>query len=212
MAYRRITGAPNVVKLERPPKENEEILHGLGRGDPAAAVALYERFEEMVNRLVWRLLGADPDHDDIVHQVFVNVISSIDTLASPASMGAWIAGVTVNTVRKELRSRRVRRIVFLSPRVPERIDEGIDTERQLLVRRFYEVVDRMKAMERIVFILRFVEGQPVGQVASTCGCSIATAKRRIAGAKKAFMRKARRDSLLGAIIEDMSDERRRQDP
>ena len=35
------------------------------RDDPrAAATALYERFAPEVNRWVWRLLGADPDHND----------------------------------------------------------------------------------------------------------------------------------------------------
>jgi RNA polymerase sigma-70 factor (ECF subfamily) len=45
--------------------------------------------------------------------------------------------------------------------------------------------------ERIAFCLRHVEGMKLEEVARACGCSLATAKRRVASAQ------ARLDAELG---------------
>jgi RNA polymerase sigma-70 factor (ECF subfamily) len=44
------------------------------------------------------------------------------------------------------------------------------------------LLDGMRTDLRIAWMLRRVEGLPLAEVASSCGCSIATAKRRVAAA------------------------------
>jgi len=195
-----------VLRLEGLRKSHAEILEELGRGSTEAAAALYDEFGDMVNRLVWRLLGADPEHDDMVNQVFLNVFASIGSVTNPMVLGSWIASVTVNTVRKEIRSRKYRRILRLLPEQPEQPDERLAPDRQLFIRRFYALVDRMKTDDRIMFILRFVEGRTVLEIAALTGASPATVKRRIAKARSFFMKKARTDPVLLARIEDIEHE------
>src|SRR5262245_56803921 len=66
------------------------------KDDPrAASVELYERFAPDINRLVWRLLGADPDLNDIVQQVFYKVILHAHRLRDPSRLGAWVQSITV---------------------------------------------------------------------------------------------------------------------
>ncbi len=195
-----------VLRLEGLRKSHAEILEELGRGSTEAAAALYDEFGDMVNRLVWRLLGADPEHDDMVNQVFLNVFASIGSVTNPMVLGSWIASVTVNTVRKEIRSRKYRRILRLLPEQPEQPDERLAPDRQLFIRRFYALVERMKTDDRIMFILRFVEGRTVLEIAALTGASPATVKRRIAKARSFFMKKARTDPVLLARIEDIEHE------
>jgi len=38
--------------------------------------------------------------------------------------------------------------------------------------------------ERLAWSLRYLEGEPLDMVAASCGCSLATAKRRISAAKR----------------------------
>ena len=43
--------------------------------------------------------------------------------------------------------------------------------------------ERQPSDQRIAWSLRYVEGYALGEVASACGCSLATAKRKIAAAQ-----------------------------
>lgn len=205
METREANSAANVIQLAGPKKSNQEIMEGLLNRSPDAAAALYEQFGDLINRLVWRMLGADPDHDDVVHQVFINVISSIGSVKNPLALRSWIAGVTVNTIGKELRSRKYRRTVHFTEK-PEMPDESMGPEKQLFVQRLYAIVSRMKAEERIMFVLRFIEGHRIAEISAVTGRSIATVKRKVAKAKKKFMKKARKDFVLSSMIEAMKDE------
>jgi len=189
-----------VLKLAAREPGCEEIVEGMLRGDTDAARSLYERFAGLINRLVWRLMGADPEHDDMVHQVFVNIMSRIGKIRKPASLEAWITGVTINTIREEIRKRKRRSIFHLSPRVGERTCAPMSVDDRRLLRRFYDIQNRMRANDRIVFMLHFFEGQSLGEISVTCQCSMATCKRRLARAKKFFMKNAMEDSALSSIM------------
>src|SRR5215208_846369 len=91
-----------------------ELLDLAKHGDPsAAAAAVYDRFALDVNRLVWRLLGADAEHDDVVQQVFVHIIAGLTKVRDAEALGVWMASVCVKTVRSEIRRRRVRRFFLV---------------------------------------------------------------------------------------------------
>ena len=186
-----------VVPFLRPHVGNAAIVEGMAAGDPHAAHVFCDRFGAMVNRLVWRLLGADNEHDDVVHDVFINAFNSIRSLKDPERLGQWIAGVTVNTVHREIRKRRLLRILHLVPDVEFAV-RCLEGEDAVVARRFYAAIRAMKTDDRIAFVLRFVEELELGEVATACGCSLATAKRRVARARAAFAKRARRDPVLAA--------------
>lgn len=73
----------------------------------------------------------------------------------------------------------------------EFVDEGILPDRRASVRAAYRVLDRVKAEERIAWVLRRVEGETLLEVARVCGCSRATADRRIRAVEKAFAKEFR---------------------
>ncbi len=171
------------------------------------AHALFVRHRAHVNRLVYRLLGPDVDHDDIVQDVFVRVITRAGGLRDPTREAAWVARVTVNVVRNKLRWRRVRRIVELWPRIPER---AFDPEPQLLdrdlARRGYRLLDELDPQERITLLLRRVEERSIEETATICGCSRATVKRRLARAERALSKLLERQPELFACLRRVSDE------
>ena len=55
-------------------------------------------------------------------------------------------------------------------------------ESRALLARVYRALDDVPVKERIAWTLRHVEGESLDRVAALCGCSLATAKRRIAAA------------------------------
>ncbi len=195
-----------VVQLPRRIPSNEEIVDGLLQNDPAAAAALYDRFADKVNAKVWRLLGADPDHDDVVHQVFVHVLTSIRKLKNASSLEEWISGIAVNTVRREIRNRKYRRILvpMASPPDIECTSSRGAPDTSLFARRFFAVLSQMRPEDYIIFTLRFVEGNSLGEVAAAGGYSLSTAKRRLGRARREFLKRAAKDPVLKSFIEEMN--------
>ncbi len=173
-------GAP-ARKSGIPEELSDAELVALLRTDvSAAAGALHDRYAHVVNRLVWRLLGADAEHDDIVQQVFCKVIEHARGLRDPSRLGAWVQKTTVNTVYEELRRRSVRR---LFQREHTEVEFHPDLTRDSEIRDFLlcaqKLVARLRAQDRIVFVLHFVEGHTLEEVARLCGFSLRTAKRRL---------------------------------
>jgi RNA polymerase sigma-70 factor (ECF subfamily) len=64
------------------------------------------------------------------------------------------------------------------------IDPSASPEQKALLGRVYRVLDGMPTNERVAWALRYVEGEPLESVAVLSGCSLATAKRRIAAAAR----------------------------
>lgn len=173
-------------------------------GDPRTGAALFDLVGAQVNRVVWRVLGADEDHDDLVQQVFVALLAGLSRVREPEALRGWVAAVTVNTVRSEIRRRRVRRW-FGGQTTPS---EWVHTpaashETRELLERTYAVLARLPADERIAFALRFIDEQPLSDVAAACDCSLATIKRRISAAQARFRRLAERDPALAEHLREL---------
>jgi RNA polymerase sigma-70 factor, ECF subfamily len=170
-------------------------LVALARGNPAKAAGfVYDRFSNDVNRLVWRVLGADVEHDDVVHQAFVHIISGLAKVRDPEALGVWVGSVCVKTVRSEIRRRRVRRLFMArdaeSARIAQIAAPIEDHEARDLLEKTYSILEKLPADERIAFALRYIDERPLLEVAEACACSLATIKRRLRKAERRFARLA----------------------
>lgn len=170
--------------------------------DPSRGAPLfYDRFQREVNRLVWRLLGADPEHDDVVQQVFLTALRRVSAVRDPDRLLSWVRTVTVNAVYDEVRKRRVRRL-FLRDAAQDDVHPSLvhDVEVRDFLLCAKRVLDMMPAKERMVFLLHVVEGRGLLEIAELCGCSMATAKRRLARAHVRFEKLAARHPELSRLL------------
>lgn len=183
--------------------QRDEELAVRFRDNPVAAMAdVHARFATEVNRLVWRLLGADPDHSDIVQQVFCKIMLNGHKLRDVTRLGGWVQSITVNTVYEELRRRDVRRIFQRDANsFSFHPDLVRDVEVRDLLLRAKRIIERLPAKERIVFALHFVEERSLPEVAELCDYSLATAKRRLNAANKRFAALAGKNSDLLKLFE-----------
>jgi RNA polymerase sigma-70 factor, ECF subfamily len=191
-----------VLRLEPPHGQQDSLssrsgAHGgpsdaalaelLRSGSRDAAGAVYDRFSAQVNRWVWRLLGADPEHNDIVQQVFMRILRSGPRLREADKLVPWVHAITVNAVHGELRRRQVRRF-FLRDSAPAPLHGDFVREvemRDLLVRA-KNVIEKLPPGERIAFMLHYVDRHSTAEIAELCGYSLSTAKRRLARATRRF--------------------------
>src|SRR5690606_34803960 len=152
----------------------------------AGGAALYDRHHAYVRRVLTRVLGPDAALHDLVQDVFVAAIDSIDRLSDPSALRPWLAAISVNCVRVELRRRTKSRLLRLLPQheLPEPEAPTASPEIDAAVRATYRVLGALPVDERIPFALRFIEGMELGEVALACEVSLATVKRRLASAQK----------------------------
>jgi RNA polymerase sigma-70 factor (ECF subfamily) len=145
---------------------------------------LYADYAQYVGAVASRLLGRTGEVEDVVQDVFVLAVRSLRRRDDPREVKGWLAKVTVQRCVRQLRIRRFWRFVDSTPATSyERLAEpGAGPAERHLVSEVYRALDELPAQERVAWTLRHVEGESLEQVAVLCGCSLATAKRRIASA------------------------------
>jgi RNA polymerase sigma-70 factor (ECF subfamily) len=182
---------------QRDPSSSEGAAHGvptdpelaelLRSGSREAAAAVYDRFSVQVNRWVWRLLGADQEHNDIVQQVFVQILRAGPHLRETDKLAGWVHSITVNIVHGELRRRQVRRFFWRdNPSAQLHGDFVREVEMRDLLVRAKTVIEKLPPSERIAFMLHYVDRHSAMEIAEICGYSLSTAKRRLARATRRF--------------------------
>jgi RNA polymerase sigma-70 factor (ECF subfamily) len=150
---------------------------------------VFRSYSKYVASIAFRLLGRDDEVDDIVQEVFCLAVRGLRKLREPGAIRGWLATVTVRVARKRLRWRRLRAFAGLDA-AP---DYGVlvtaaGQHKALLIVRAYRVLESMPVDDKITWMLRHVEGEPLDVVATICRCSLATVKRRIARAQAALDR------------------------
>ncbi len=146
--------------------------------------AVFRAHARYIAAIVLRLLGRDDEVDDVVQEVFVVAMRGLRTLREPGAVRGWLATIAVRIARRKLRARRLRAFVGLDAAIDYApLVVAAPQDKALAIVRAYRVLDRLPVDVKIAWMLRHVEGEPLDRVAELCGCSLATAKRRIARAQ-----------------------------
>jgi len=178
-------------------------------GDPRAPRVLWDRHARLVYRILRRSLGQQDDVEDLAQEVFLNLFRKLPTLREPRTLPAFLMTITTLTLRHELRRRWVRRCMSLGAR--EDLDPDLrvvhpNPEARQAVARLYAILDRLGREERIAFVLRFIEGMELTEVATALGLSLATAKRRLVRARARVNHHIARDPGLAAYLSGIDEE------
>lgn len=172
-------------------------------GSNVAAGMLFDRHGARIERLLWSLLGPEPEAEDLLHEVFLRALEGIDDLEEPSRLKAWLTGIAVHTAREWIRRRVRRRWLRFVEELPDPPATNVASEEvNEATRRTFEILAEMSPDDRVVFSLRFMEGMEMADVAVACDVSLSTAKRRLKDAEKHFLARARRVPALRSWIEE----------
>lgn len=182
---------------------DDVLVERARRGDEAARTAIFERHASHVTRVLLRVLGADGETADLVHDVFVFAFRDLERLTDASALKAWLTAIAVNTARGHIRSRSRRRwLRFFAPEdVPEVPAAIADEDTRAAMRATYAVLDAMDPDERIAFALRHIDGMELTETAAACEVSLATIKRRLTSAEAGFREKAGAHPVLAPWLE-----------
>jgi RNA polymerase sigma-70 factor (ECF subfamily) len=175
--------APASAEITR----DTELARALIDGDPHAAELAWERYAPLVHRIVSRAIGPDAEVEDVTQEIFYRLFSRIGTLRKPEALRSFVISFAIRIVKWELRRRRARRWLTLSEtgEVPDEQLMVMDAESRYSLRRLYTLLDRLSTRERLVLVLRHVEGMTLEEIAEAMELSLATVKR---GLRRASLR------------------------
>jgi RNA polymerase sigma-70 factor (ECF subfamily) len=158
-----------------------ELARALINGSAGAAEMAWERYAPLVHRIVSRAIGPDAEVEDVTQEIFYRLFSRIGTLRKPEALRSFVISFAIRIVKWELRRRRARRWLTLSEtgEVPEEQLTVMDAESRYALRRLYQLLDRLSTRERLVLILRHVEGMTLEEIAEAMELSLATVKRSL---------------------------------
>jgi RNA polymerase sigma-70 factor (ECF subfamily) len=172
-----------------PPNDEDDarLVVDLIEGDPHARSILFDRYGAHIQRVLSRLVGyRENERADLLHEVFIRAFERIGDLQKPRSLKHWLTGIAMMIAQEWFRRRR-RSGPPVSPDLAEdRRATSQEPEAIEGVRAFYAVMDRLEDEERVTFVLRFVEGLSLQEVADVCDVSLSTARRRIHRANLSF--------------------------
>lgn len=184
--HQRMKSLRLIVTPRPEQRDDAALVLALQAGEAWAAEAIWDRHSDRVSRFLARSLGRSlHDVEDLTQEVFLRVFTRPRAIQHPAALRQFVMSVAVYVLKWELRYRWVRRTVHLSEtgEVPDLAtapgsDEAATAARHAL-KLCYEILDRLRARERVAFMLRYLEEMTVTEVAERMRISTSTAKRLI---------------------------------
>ena len=172
-------------------------------GDEAAFREIVERYQSKVFSIIHGIVRQRNDVEDIAQQVFAKVYLSIKGFDFRSSLITWIYKITVNECFDYLRKRKVRKLVYesdLSEDEVRRVENNEPTvDRQTpadssLAQRDYvtKLLARVSEEERMLLMMKEVEGYSVEELAMQTGMNENTIKVKLFRARQKLVKAAQR--------------------
>ena len=176
--------------LLTPQLDEQHLIAQAQAGDATAFDALMQRYAEPVYRLALRMLGSEEEAEDVQQETFIHAYRHLRAFRGEASFGTWLYSIAARVCLSR-RRRNHRRPPTSS------VEEGMltshpreDPEGRLLSREHTERVQRALAQlspaDRLLIILKFIEGLSHEEIARILHCSVESSRSRLMRAKKLF--------------------------
>jgi RNA polymerase sigma-70 factor (ECF subfamily) len=172
-------------------------------GDEAAFQMIVERYQAKVFSIIHGIVRHRNDVEDIAQQVFAKVYFSIRNFDFRSSLITWIYKITVNECYDYLRKKKVRKLVYESDLSEDEVRRVENTEPASerntrvdsnLARRDYVVklLAKLSEEERLLMMLKEVEGHSVEELAGMTGMNENTIKVKLFRARQRLVKAAQR--------------------
>lgn len=189
-----------MAAVERPGASEDDALVRRARGgDVAAFEALVAPRLDRCFRLAWSILANEADAADAMQDALVAAWREIPRLREPKAFDGWLNRVVANAARMARRSRDRRREVQVRPvspddreaeAMPSSVDRGAEADIDHIADAdaVGQAFGRLRAEERLVLTLHYVDERSVAEIAATLAVPVGTAKWRLHEARRSLER------------------------
>jgi len=184
-------------------KEAEEVLvRELQAGNLEAYDKIAELYQKKIYALSFNLTRNQMDAQDITQEVLLTIYKKVDTFQGKSAFSSWVYRITLNAAYMRLRSKKKEPNVSLDDLLPsyngagfqqEKIQDWSENTESLLFdnetkETIQKAVDQLPEKEKVVFILRDVEGLSTEKVSEILDLTVPAVKSRLHRARL-FLRK-----------------------
>ena len=177
-------------------RENDRLLvRQAQHGSKEAFEELVRRHQHRVFAVAGGILRRREDVEDIAQQVFVKAYFSLKRFDQRAAFSTWLYKITVNECWDSLRRKRVRPLVYESDLSEDQArrfgssleapGENLDASQRLENReRVEQVLEGLEERDRLMLILKEVEGFSVEEIGEILDLNANTVKVRLFRARR----------------------------
>jgi len=178
---------------------DESLVARAAGGDRQAFDDLYRRYVDVVWSRLGRLIGPDPEREDLLQQIFLDLFRALPRFRGDASLRTFLYRIVLNTASDHLKRRRRGPAAIPDHELDELMDadaspEERAAERQRLMATF-ALLDRLKPKKRIAFLLRVVEGLSLEEIAELTDATPAAVAQRVRHAHRELKALTQRPQL-----------------
>ncbi len=164
--------------------EEQLVLASARQGNAKALRQLYEAHQSQVRGHLYRLLGPDPEIDDLVQTVFARAFAALDTFRGGSAISTWLYRITTNTTHNLLRQRFRRNRVKAAFQWWTGRDAHVQDARADVRDEAERILQRVAPDLREVFVLYHYEGLTLQEISQVLDKPISTVGDRLARARK----------------------------
>ncbi len=175
--------SPRLLESASAPSDEALVERARG-GDEYAFDLLYRRHVQFVAAVVFRVCGRGHDLEDVVQETFITAFEQLGALDDPHALRGWLAQIALSRSNRRGRWFRLLRLFRDEPDEKSALATMVSADASPQVKAELREIDaaleKLPEPERTAWMLRFLLGCTLEEVARGCDCSVATAKRRLA--------------------------------
>jgi len=179
---------------------DRELVRRAQANDKEAYEELIKRHQQRVFAVAAGILRRPEDIEDIAQQVFVKAYFSLKRFDGRAAFSTWLYRITLNECWDLLRKKKVRPLLYesdLSEQQAQRVADsesdgaGPDIRQRLENRqRVEQVLEGLEERDKLMLILKEVEGFSIEEIAEVLHLNANTVKVRLFRARGRIVRQA----------------------
>ena len=181
---------------------DEKLVQELKEGQVEAFDQIVENYQRKIYALAFNLTRNQMDAQDVAQEVLLSIYKKIHTFQGKSAFSSWVYRITVNASYMKLRTKKKDPSISLDEMMPSFNSSGFQqekltdwsesTESLLFTNETKEVIEKAVALlpekEKVVFLLRDVEGLSTERVSEILELTIPAVKSRLHRARL-FLRK-----------------------
>ncbi len=182
--------------------EEEQLVKDLQAGKTESFERLATLFQKKIYALSFNLTRNAMDSEDVTQEVLLTLFKKIHTFQGKSAFSSWVYRITLNATYMKLRSRKKDQSISIEELLPsfngsgfqqEKIQDWSENTESLLFdnetrETIQKAVDLLPDKEKIVFLLRDVEGLSTEKVGEILELTVPAVKSRLHRARL-FLRK-----------------------
>ena len=190
------------TKSKEDKEHEEELVRKLQEGNFEVFDELAQLYQKKIYALSFNLTRNPMDAQDVTQEVLLTLFKKINTFQGKSAFSSWVYRITLNATYMKLRSKKKEQSISLDDLLPsyngagfhqDKIQDWSENTESLLFTKetrgiIQKAVDQLPDKEKVVFLLRDVEGLSTERVSEILDLTIPAVKSRLHRARL-FLRK-----------------------